>query len=192
MPPPVIIENPILNSPFEEPRKHFKFSDDGITDNIVEERRRSSYFVPIAQPKKKGKPSLFENEWTADRAKDNDDINYIRSRVAPWRKLGYPSATPVSHSLLAYWQRPDRERRLFFCQIEALETLIFLTEAADKSGDVGILNKLNDARTAAGTSLTGGQISSRRSMRYRSWPSRSREARHAIEPSGGYSFRKER
>lgn len=50
----VIIENPILNSPFEEPKKHFRFNDEGITDEIIEARRTSSYFVPIAKSKKKG------------------------------------------------------------------------------------------------------------------------------------------
>jgi alpha-beta hydrolase superfamily lysophospholipase len=44
--PQVVIENPILNSPFKEPTRHFKFSDDGITDEVVESRRISSYFVP--------------------------------------------------------------------------------------------------------------------------------------------------
>ncbi len=51
--PQVVIENPILNSPFKEPTKHFKFSDEGITDEVVESRRISSYFVPIAKPRKK-------------------------------------------------------------------------------------------------------------------------------------------
>jgi type III restriction enzyme len=54
----VVIENPILNSPFKEPSRHFRFSDEGITNEIVEARRISSYFVPIAKPKKKGKASL--------------------------------------------------------------------------------------------------------------------------------------
>ena len=51
--PRVLIENPILNSPYKEPTRHFKFSDDGITDEIVESRRISTYFVPIAKPRKK-------------------------------------------------------------------------------------------------------------------------------------------
>ena len=45
---PVVIENPILNAPFEMPHRHFKFNDDGITDEIEERRRPSSYFVRIA------------------------------------------------------------------------------------------------------------------------------------------------
>ena len=80
----VVIENPILNSPFEEPRRHYKFDDDGITDEIAETRRPSSYFIPIAAPRKKVKQPTFDTLWTQDRAKENDEINFIRSRVALW------------------------------------------------------------------------------------------------------------
>ena len=47
----VIIDNPVINSPFEEPQRHFRFADDGITDEIVSGRRWSTYFIPIAKPK---------------------------------------------------------------------------------------------------------------------------------------------
>ncbi len=53
--PDVVIENPVLNPPFAEPTRHFRFTDDGITDEVVPERRLAGYFVPIAQPKKRGK-----------------------------------------------------------------------------------------------------------------------------------------
>lgn len=43
----IVVENPVINSPYVEPGRHFKFDDDGITDQIVEGRRSSSYFVPI-------------------------------------------------------------------------------------------------------------------------------------------------
>ncbi len=64
----VVIENPILNSPFKEPSRHFRFSDEGITNDTVEARRVSSYFIPIAPPKKKGKAAqlAFDTEWTKD------------------------------------------------------------------------------------------------------------------------------
>jgi type III restriction enzyme len=150
----ILIENPILNAPFAEPRRHHKFDDDGITDQVADARRASSYFLPIAAPRKKGKPDTFETLWTQDREKQNDDINFIRGRVALWRGRGYPDVTPVTRALLDYWRRPDRERRLFFCQLEALETLIYLAEAAEKAGDAGILNKLREALTAAGTPLS--------------------------------------
>jgi len=51
-----IIENPIINSPFDEPKWHFRFTDEGISDEIVDARRINSYFIPIAQPKKKKVP----------------------------------------------------------------------------------------------------------------------------------------
>jgi type III restriction enzyme len=150
---PVVIENPIINSPFEMPRRHFQFDDNGITDQIVDGRRRSSYFVPIASPKKKGKQLTFDTLWTQDRAKENDDINYIRRRVDLWRQYGYPDVTPVTRGLLDYWQRADRERKLYFCQVEALETLIYLAEAASKSDDERIFQQLRAAAEAAGTPL---------------------------------------
>ena len=62
-----IIENPILNSPFREPDRHWLFTDEGITNEIVETRRASAYFVPIPPPKKKGKQLQFDTEWTQDR-----------------------------------------------------------------------------------------------------------------------------
>ena len=52
--PPVVIDNPILNSPFAEPARHFRFDEDGITSEIAEGRRRSTYFIPIAKPRTKG------------------------------------------------------------------------------------------------------------------------------------------
>ncbi|MFX0108368.1 MAG: hypothetical protein ACFE7R_08800, partial [Candidatus Hodarchaeota archaeon] len=61
----VVIEDPVLNSPYCEPSRHFRFTDEGITDEIVEGRRTSSYFVPIARPRKKGQRQLqFDTEWT--------------------------------------------------------------------------------------------------------------------------------
>jgi type III restriction enzyme len=141
----VVIENPILNSPFEEPRRHFKFTEDGITDEIVEARRISQYFIPVPHAKKKSPKQLsFETEWTADRVEENKDINRIRERVAIWRKGGYVGITRITASLLEYWKREDRERRLFFCQIEALETAIWITEVAPKYGEAWVENFLRE------------------------------------------------
>jgi len=72
----VVIENPILNSPFEEPRRHFRFSDDGITNEVVESRRCSSYFVPIPRPRKRGAQLSF-TEWTEDRVRENEFITHV-------------------------------------------------------------------------------------------------------------------
>ena len=150
----VVIENPIINSPFDEPARHFKFSDDGITNEIVESRRLSSYFLPIAKPKKKlpkGLPS--DMEWTEDRIEENKLVNDIRRRVGLWRKDGYPGVTHITSRLLSHWTDPERDRRLFFCQTEALETIIYLTEVARKNNDLWIENALREANREANNGL---------------------------------------
>src|SRR5207247_2422474 len=103
----VVIENPIINSPFDEPTRHFRFSDEGITNEVVDGRRVSSYFVPIAKPKKKGVNQLhFDTEWTQDRIEENKLVNDIRRRVALWRKGGYLGVTPTTAQLITYWTDP--------------------------------------------------------------------------------------
>jgi len=146
----VVIENPVINSPFKEPCRHFKFDDDGITNEIAGTRRVSAYFVPIAQPRKRSKNQLlFDTEWTKDRLEENAMINRIRSRVALWRQGGYPGVTRTTARLLEYWTNPRRDNKLFFCQIEALETIIYLAEAAKKYGDAWIENALTEANENA-------------------------------------------
>jgi type III restriction enzyme len=137
-----VIENPIINTPFEEPTHHFKFSDEGITNEIVDKRRVSSYFVPIPKSRKRSKAQLALNtEWTEDRIQENEFINQIRTKVSEWRKLKYSGATKTTQKLLDYWRNPSRSRRLFFCQLEAVETLIYLTEIAPKQ-DAWMLNQI--------------------------------------------------
>ncbi len=140
-----IIENPIINSAFLEPGRHFRFDEEGITPEIAESRRLSGYFVPIPQPKKKGKQLEFETEWTQDRFEESDFINRIRDRVRAWRGQRWPGVSNTTTRLLEHWTAPDRERRLFFCQIEALETAIYLTEVADRTGDAWIANAIREA-----------------------------------------------
>jgi type III restriction enzyme len=99
--PQVVIENPVLNSPFEEPKRHFRFTEDGITAEIVEERRISQYFVPIPPAKKKSPKQLsFETERTTDRVKEKKDINRIRKSVEKWRQGGYVAITKTTSKLI--------------------------------------------------------------------------------------------
>jgi type III restriction enzyme len=138
----VVIENPVINSPFDEPKRHFKFTDEGITNEIVEKRRVSSYFIPIARPKKKGKQLLLDTEWTQDRIEENKFVNEVRAKVEKWRQGGHVGVTKTTAQLLDYWCHPHRDKKLFFCQIEAAETAIYITEVAGKYGDAWIENDL--------------------------------------------------
>ena len=141
----VVIENPVLNSPYEEPSRHFYFDEDGITDKVVASRRLSSYFIPIAKPKKKGKQFELDTEWTKDRIEEieeNKFINDVRHIVGKWRLGNYDGVTNTTRHLLGYWRRPERDKRLYFCQIEAAETAIYLAEVADRKDAAWILRDL--------------------------------------------------
>jgi type III restriction enzyme len=150
----VLIDNPIINSPFREPNKQFAFDDFGIKNEVVDGRRLSSYFIPIAGAKKtKSGQMVIDTEWTKDRIEENKFINSVREKVRIWRESGYPGVTPVTLQLLRYWSNPEREKKLFFCQIEALETSIYITEVAKSYGDNWILNSLKEANELANPGL---------------------------------------
>ena len=79
----VVIENPVINSPFEEPSRHFKFDESGITNNIAGIRRASSYFVPLPRPRKtSGKSQQTFDDWRSDRIEENGVVNRIRRACA--------------------------------------------------------------------------------------------------------------
>lgn len=139
----VVIDNPILNSPYEEPARHFRFSDEGITDEVVDGRRPSGYFVPVPAARTRQGQLQFETQWTQDRFTPNDAINEIRSHVGRWRETRYDGVTRTTRELLEYWNDPGRDRPLFFAQREAVETAIFLTEVGSKeSGGAFLQNEL--------------------------------------------------
>jgi type III restriction enzyme len=91
----------------------------------------------------------FDTEWTADRIEENKFINQVRERLARWRRGGYTGMTRTTVPLLEYWRRPERECKLFFCQIEALESILTITEMAGKYGDCWIENELIRANADA-------------------------------------------
>jgi type III restriction enzyme len=146
------IENPVINSPFVEPAKHFRVVDGQIAGDIDERRRPSEFFVPVAKPKK-ASPQLALQFGGSVKQQPNEIVNEIRQSVARWRLQGYPHTTAVTKELLAHWQAEDRFRRLFFCQLEAAETAIYLVEAAEKTGDTKALNVIRGENARLNDSL---------------------------------------
>ncbi|MHB8891275.1 MAG: hypothetical protein ACYC65_04440 [Candidatus Limnocylindrales bacterium] len=149
--PPTTIENPVINSPFVEPAKHFRVVDGLVSGEIEPKRRPSEFFVPVAKPRK-ASAQLAMQFGGGTRQQQNEIVNEVRQAVGRWRLQGYPHTTATTKELLAHWRAEDRERRLFFCQVEAAETAIYLTEAAEKIGDTKALNVIrgDNARLNAG------------------------------------------
>ena len=136
-------EAPVLNSPYDYPGRHWELDEaNQPTDHIVELRRPASYVTPIAQPKKQiGQPQqtslvLDEGEGLSTEEQEYDHtstINLVRQFVDNWRQS--PEAewdvTPETARLLKHWRHHQFSGlRPFFCQVEAAETVIWLTEVA--------------------------------------------------------------
>ena len=147
------IENPILNSPYDPPTSHYAVGLQGPTGEILQGRRPSESFIPIAIAKK-GKASQGTLDLAAgQRTEKNDLINEIRRDVERWRMGGhYAGVTPITRKLLQHWSDPARENRVLFCQREAAETIIFLTEVAGRQGTFADwrkrLNEVNEDRNS--------------------------------------------
>lgn len=134
-----VLDDPILNGPYDPPEQHFVLGADGPTGEIRPGRRPSESFIPIPQ-ERKGKRSVdyeqqaFDLDMTGERREANETINGLRRDVELWRARGYDGVTPISRKLLEHWADPARENRVLFCQREAAESAIFLVEVAGRRG----------------------------------------------------------
>ncbi|MBU4263016.1 MAG: DEAD/DEAH box helicase family protein [Proteobacteria bacterium] len=142
-------EKPILNSPYVDPVRHWELDDQGQpTQKIVENRRPAKFITPIPKPRKRqGKAiqqSLFAVHDLTSQTQQYDPtsiINELRRHVDQWRSRQNPGdwqVTPETARLLQHWRHHRFSSiRPFFCQVEAVETAIWLTEVAPKIGKGG-------------------------------------------------------
>ena len=123
------IDKLIINSPHEEPYHYWFYDRENRDFHIRDGRRPAGYLMATPNSQAFDDPGIFI---------EIDIVNKIRPRVTAWREAGYPGVTGITQRLLEYWQDPKerKDRRFFFCQLEAIETLIWITEApaADKVG----------------------------------------------------------
>ena len=138
-------ESPVLNSPYEYPKQHWELDDERQpTNQVVEQRRPAAYITPVPQPRRQrarqGRMVLDEGEGLSTEDQEYDPtstINVLRREVDRWRAS--PEAqwnvTPETARLLKHWREHEfSDIRPFFCQVEAVETVIWLTEVAPQSG----------------------------------------------------------
>ncbi|MBK6291701.1 MAG: DEAD/DEAH box helicase family protein [Ignavibacteria bacterium] len=142
----------IINSPYSVPTRHWV--DDGVRFNLVEGRRPASY-------------EIFDPVKGTRRSEELVLVNQIRERVDEWRAQGYPNVTTVTRELLEHWN--DRSHRLYpfyYCQLEAVETLIWWVEGPANAkqginipGDGGPFDRIcNKMATGSGKTTLMGMI----------------------------------
>jgi len=162
-------EEPILNSPYDYPSRHWELDEQGQpTQRIIESRRPTELITPIPKPKKqRGAPqqaslTFDEGKGLSTQEQQYDHtavINGVRRQVDQWRML--PDAkqwrvTAETERLLRHWRHHRfSDIRPFFCQVEAVETLIWLTEVAPRLGNLGknYLDHLENANQEANPGL---------------------------------------
>src|SRR5947207_1386544 len=162
-------EHPVLNSPYDDPIRHWELDDQGQpTQRITGTRRRAEFITPIPKPRKrKGKADQQRFVFDEGKGLSTEDqqydptsiINDLRHHVDQWRTLRNPNdwrVTPDTERLLQHWRHhPFSGIRPFFCQIEAVETAIWLIEVAPQIGKTGkaFLEHLADANHGANPDL---------------------------------------
>lgn len=120
------VQNPIINSPFDEPRSHWKIHEHEPAEKI--DGRRDPFFMYLPPGAKVGDKSERDVGYQLA----IESVPPIRERLTEWRPLalrGEGGVSRVTMELLNYWRREGRKEPLFFAQLEAAETIIFLTEA---------------------------------------------------------------
>ncbi|MGH7003999.1 MAG: restriction endonuclease, partial [Alphaproteobacteria bacterium] len=119
------VPTPILTGPFDPPSAHWKIAPDKPAAKMPGRRAAGYYYRPPNTPEGEGGPG------SAGEFRPLGLVNLIRERMAKWQAEGRPGLTRTSAELIAYWRREGRapKTRLFFAQLEAAETIIFLAEA---------------------------------------------------------------
>jgi len=123
------IDRLIINSPYDEPALHWRYDREKRVFDLVEGRRPAGYVVASSDSQTFDDPGVFM---------EIPLVNQIRPRVESWRDAGHPGVTSITKRLIGHWrdQETFETRQFFFCQLEAVETLIWLLEspAAERVG----------------------------------------------------------
>ena len=163
-------DRPIINSPYEYPTQHWELDDEGQpTQQVIDSRRGAEFITPIPKPRQRGRAResqrrlvMDEGEGMSTAEQEYDvtaAVNEIRRHVDAWRSIPSPNdwgVTPETARLLLHWrQHKFSHYRPFFCQVEAVETLIWLTEVAPRMGqnERRILQRLENANNEANPEL---------------------------------------
>ncbi len=165
----------IINTPYERPLRHWQQQADGSLAQ-VDGRRQASY-------------DIYDVRNNTRRVEVLEQVNEIRQRVDDWSADDYPGTTAVSRQLLAHWHdRTARQLPFYFCQLEAIETLIWWVEAADKyrqgvhlQGDGGAWQRLcSKMATGAGKTAVMAMVITWQVLNALTYPKRSKDFSRAI------------
>ena len=127
----VFVEQPIINSPFDEPSQYYEKKGNKFV--LTEGRRSSGYW----------EAEISKDKISTEIYKEIELVNTLRGLVKEWREANYPGVTKTTRELLNHWSREDRDRKLFFCQKEFIEMIIWLVELSPDQAGIPLDTPLN-------------------------------------------------
>ncbi len=184
------IDQLILNPPYIEPKEHWKYVPEEKKFSREAGRRPAGYITATPGRKSFDDPGIF-NELPM--------VNAVRERVNKWREGGYQGVTGVTKRLLEHWNDPEQRegRRFFFCQLEAIETLIWLSEAPSServgieiSGDGGQFTRLcTKMATGTGKTIVMSMLIAWHILNKAAYPQDKRYSKHIFIVAPGLTVR---
>ncbi len=165
----------IINSPYDRPQRHWQ-QGTGTQLNLVEGRRAAAYEV-------------IDTRNNTRRIESLDTVNRIRERMDAWKQADYPGITTVTRSLLQHWhERGARQLPFYFCQLEAIETLIWWVEATNEfkqgiylEGDGGPWERIcNKMATGSGKTAVMAMIITWQTLNSLTYPKRNKDFSRSI------------
>lgn len=179
------LQSLIINSPFEAPAQHWEQAAAGKGLVLQQGRRPAGY-------------ELYDTRNNTRRVVPLNMVNQIRTRVDDWRAAGYIGVTSITRQLLEHWHArgewvPEetrwvggpRQNPFYFCQLEAIETLIWWVEGSAEfkqginvPGDGGAWERLcNKMATGSGKTALMGMIITWQTLNAISYPKDGRFSR---------------
>lgn len=184
------IDHLIINSPYEEPKSYWKSVRETRSHVLAYGRRPAGYVVATPQSKAFDDPGIFV---------EIPLVNAIRPRVKAWGKAGYPGVTGITKRLLEHWYNPEEREntRFFFCQLETIETLIWLAEAPaservgiDIPSDGGLFKRLcSKMATGSGKTIVMAMLIAWHTLNKVTYPQDKRFAKHFLVIAPGLTVR---
>lgn len=185
-----VIDRLIINSPYEEPARYWHYDRETRNFSLANGRRPAGYVIASEGSKTFDDPGVFI---------EIPLVNQIRPRVKAWREGGYPGVTGITRRLLEHWTNPEEfeVRRFFFCQLEAAETLIWLTEApaAEKVGiaipsDGGAFERLcSKMATGSGKTIVMAMVSAWHILNKVTYPQDTRFSKNVLVIAPGLTVK---
>lgn len=165
----------IINSPYQTPARYWQ-QGAGTNLTLIEGRRPAAYEV-------------FDTRNNTRRVEELKLVNRIRERVQAWREADHPGITQVTRTLLEHWHDASaRTLPFYFCQLEAIETLIWWVEATAEftqgihlEGDGGPWERIcSKMATGSGKTTVMAMIITWQTLNSLAYPKRSKDFSRAV------------